>query len=181
MKVGTIRERLLQRVSEALQDGDTDEIFLVSDQLRVVAGALAPLSSEEDVDLATCTVDTAQAARMLSYHAEHVRRLIRQSTIQATKVGADYRIPLREIFAVLVRRHRDEDVPELLPSLRPQPAFDPAAPEAGLELAIDVSISRGRERRTIRIQRFSLDLADLFPELPPHPPLGDGIGEAALT
>jgi excisionase family DNA binding protein len=164
MKVGTIRERLLQRVAEVLQDGSTDDVFLVSDQLRVVAGALANLSPDDDVDLSSYTVDTSQAARMLSYHAEHVRRLIRQNTIKATKVGADYRIPLSELFSVLVRRHREEAASELLPSPRPE-ALDAAA-EGGVELAIDVSIVRGPDRRPVRLQRFNVELRDLFGKQP---------------
>jgi excisionase family DNA binding protein len=163
MKVGTIRERLLQRVTEVLQEGSTDDVFLVADQLRVVAGALAILPADEDVDLAAFTVDTAQAARMLSYHAEHVRRLIRQNTIRAAKVGADYRIPLVELFAVLVRRHREDATPELLPSLRPEAAGE-AALSGNLELAIDVSLVRGRDRRSVRLQRFNLALGELLQE-----------------
>jgi excisionase family DNA binding protein len=163
MKVGTIRERLLQRVAEVLQEGSTDDVFLVSDQLRVVAGALATLSPDDDVDLSSYTVDTSQAARMLSYHAEHVRRLIRQNTIKATKVGADYRIPLSELFSVLVRRHREEAASELLPSPRPE-ALDAA--EGGVELAIDVSIVRGPDRRPVRLQRFNVELGDLFGKEP---------------
>jgi excisionase family DNA binding protein len=169
MKVGTIRERLLQRVTEVLQEGSTDDVFLVSDQLRVVAGALANLAADDDVDLAGYTVDTAQAARMLSYHAEHVRRLIRQNTIQATKIGADYRIPLTELFAVLVRRHREEQreeaTPDLLPSLRPEASADDAI-SGSVELAIDVSIVRGRDRRPVRIQRFNLEINDLLGQRP---------------
>jgi excisionase family DNA binding protein len=163
MKVGTIRERLLQRVAEVLQDGSTDDVFLVADQLRVVAGALAVLPADEDVDLATSTVDTSLAARMLSYHAEHVRRLIRQNTIRATKIGADYRIPLAELFAVLVRRHREDATPELLPSLRPA-ATGEGATTGSLELAIDVSLVRGHDRRNVRLQRFNLALGELLQE-----------------
>lgn len=161
MKVGTVRERLVQHASDVLNGGSTDEVFLISDQLRVLAGALAGLPDDDDVDLAVLTADTALAARMLSYHAEHVRRLIRQNTIRATKVGADYRIPLEEIFAVLVRRHRDEAIPELLPRPRREVV---AELEIGgnVELAIDVSIVRAGDRRTIRLQRFNLELGELL-------------------
>jgi excisionase family DNA binding protein len=167
MKVGTIRERLLQRVSEVLQEGSTDEVFLVTDQLRVVAGALAHLASDEEVaELPSFTVDTSQAARMLNYHAEHVRRLIRQNTIRAAKAGADYRIPLSELFAVLVKRHREDyqSTPDLLPSLQPIGVGDAASGQ--VELAIDVSMLYGRDRRAIRVQRFNLDLRDVLGETP---------------
>lgn len=161
MKVGTIRERLLQRIGEILQDGSVEDVFLVADQLRAVAGALAPLAPDDDVDLATFTVDTTQAARMLNYHAEHVRRLIRQQTIRAHKVGADYRIPLEELFAVLVKRHRDDATPELLPSLRPELSVDVMA-SGNVELAIDVSVVQGSDRRPVRLQRFNLELSELL-------------------
>jgi excisionase family DNA binding protein len=164
MRVGLIRERLLQHVSEVLQNGSVDEVFVTSDQLRVVAGALAALPSDEDVDLSAYTIDTTQAARMLSYHAEHVRRLIRQRTIRATKVGADYRIPLSEIFAVLVRRDHEEATPTLLPSPRPEPPGDSLADGNDLELAIDILVTRGRERRTTRLQRVNIDLGEFLGE-----------------
>lgn len=164
MKVGLIRERLLRRVGEILQEGSTDEVFLVSDQLKVVAGALAPLGDDEEVDLSTFTVDTTQAARMLNYHAEHVRRLIRQNTMKATKVGADYRIPLEEILTVLVRRHHDEAAPELLPSPRADAQNSAEAAQGDLELAIDVTVMRGRSRQPVRVQHFTLGLADLIHE-----------------
>lgn len=173
MKVGTIRERLLQRVTEVLQDGSADDVFLVADQLRVVAGALAPLTPDDEVDLSSYTVDTAQAARILSYHAEHVRRLIRQNTIKAAKVGADYRIPLSELLVVLVRRHREEAAIELLPSLRPEAVG--AAATGSVELAIDVSIVRGHDRRPVRLQRFNVELSDLLGE-PPRTIDGESAG-----
>jgi excisionase family DNA binding protein len=80
---------------------------------------------------------------MLNYHAEHVRRLIRQNTIRAAKAGADYRIPLSELFAVLVKRHREDyqSTPDLLPSLQPIGAGDAASGQ--VELAIDVSMRLG--------------------------------------
>jgi hypothetical protein len=162
MKVGTIRERLLKRVAEVLAEGSVDDVFLVSDQVRVIAGALANASADDEVDLSTATVDTSQAARMLSYHAEHVRRLIRQGTIQAAKVNADYRIPLGEIFAVLVKRHREEPAPTLLPSPRPEASPLATSSTSSLEVAIDVALTQGRERRSVRIERLSLPLSELL-------------------
>lgn len=162
MKVGTIRERLLKRVTEVLAEGSVDDVFLVSDQVRVIAGALASASADDEVDLSACTVDTTQAARMLSYHAEHVRRLIRQGTIRATKVNADYRIPLEELFAVLVKRHREEPAPTLLPNPRAEASTLSTTSTASLEVAIDVSLTQGRERRSVRIERLSLPLSELL-------------------
>lgn len=161
MKVATIRERLLHRVAAVVQAGSLDDVFLVSDQLRIVAGALAQLPGDAEVDLDACTVDTAQAAQMLSYHAEHVRRLIRQGSIRSTKVGADYRIPLTEIFAALVRRHHEGPIPPLLPGLRPE-AVEVSANERDLEIAIDVMVKRGPERQAVRLQRINVGLGELL-------------------
>jgi hypothetical protein len=162
MKVGTIRERLLKRVAEVLAEGSVDDVFLVSDQVRVIAGALANASVDDEVDLSACTVDTAQAARMLSYHAEHVRRLIRQGAIRASKVNADYRIPIGELFNVLVKRHREEPAPTLLPTPRAEASALSASTNTSLEVAIDVSLTQGRERRSVRVQRLSLPLDELL-------------------
>lgn len=163
MRVGVIRERLLQQMSDVLQAGEINRVFLAADQFRVVGGALAGLADSEEIDLDRQTLDTAQAARMLGYHAEHVRRLIRQGAIQATKTGADYRIPLNEIFVVLARRHQDE-APPLLPNPRPEPVADFNADEGDLEIAIDVLVKRGPERQPVRLQRFNLELGDLLRE-----------------
>ncbi len=161
MKVATIRERLIHRVAEVVQGGTLADAFIASDQLRVIAGALAHLPGDADVDLDTFTVDTAQAAQMLSYHAEHVRRLIRQGHLRSTKVGVDYRIPLSEVFTALVRRHHTGPPPELLPAAPPsRPLTAPA--DGDLELAIDVMVTRGPEHHSIRLQRFSVELGELL-------------------
>lgn len=164
MRVGTIRERLLQRVGEVLVEGNSDDVLLVADQLRIVAGALAHYGAEDDVELGSLTVDTAQASRMLSYHAEHVRRLIRQGTMHATKVGADYRIPLLELFNTLVRRHHDEELPELLPTLRPGIVNAPSLRD-DFEVSIDVALLRRGERHGVK--RFTIDVAELMRVPPP--------------
>lgn len=175
MKVATIRERLLHRVAAVVQAGSLDDVFLVSDQLRIVAGALVQLPGDAEVDLDACTVDTAQAAQMLSYHAEHVRRLIRQGTIRSTKVGVDYRIPLTEVFALLVGRHRAGPAPALLPSA-PAPV-DVRSADGDFELAIDVSVTRGPERQSVRLQRFNVELGELLRE-PSRQPQEGGLETA---
>jgi excisionase family DNA binding protein len=161
MNVGIIRERLLQCVSDTLQAGAVDDIFLVADQLRVLGSALAGLPNGEEIDLHQQTLDTARAARLLGYHAEHVRRLIRHGTLPATKAGADYRIPLTEVFAVLVRRHQ-AGTAELLPGPRPAPVANRTADERDLEIAIDVIVKRGSERQTVCLQRFNVELGALL-------------------
>ena len=180
MKVATIRELLIHRVAEVVQGGTLADAFIASDQLRVIAGALAHLPGDADIDLDTFTVDTTQAAQMLSYHAEHVRRLIRQGAIRSTKVGVDYRIPLTEIFAALVRRHHAGPPPELSPAVSPSPAL--AAPGNGdFELAIDVMVTRGPEHQSIRLQRFSVELGELLRDQLAQPTSGEPPARGELS
>jgi len=101
MKVSTLRQRLASRLGEALESGDVDTICRVAGYVRAVGVALAPCSGDDDVDLALLTVDSQQAAQILGYHREHVRRLVRQEALDAEKQGNEYRIPLTSLISAL--------------------------------------------------------------------------------
>lgn len=101
MKVATGRRRLAARLQEALESGDAETICRVAAYVRAVGVALAPYSGREEVDLASLTVDSQQAAHILGYHREHVRRLVRQESLPAEKEGNEYRIPLAPVIIAL--------------------------------------------------------------------------------
>jgi excisionase family DNA binding protein len=69
--------------------------------VRAIGAALAPYAADDDVDLAALTVDSQQAASILRYHREHVRRLLRSEALEAEKEGNEYRIPLASVIAAL--------------------------------------------------------------------------------
>jgi excisionase family DNA binding protein len=69
--------------------------------VRAVGVALVPYSGDDDVDVSRLTVDSQQAAQILGYHREHVRRLLRQEALEAEKAGNEYRIPLTSVISAL--------------------------------------------------------------------------------
>lgn len=101
MKAGTVRRRLAARLQEALESGDAETICRFTDYVRAIGAALAPYAGDADVDLAALTVDSQQAASILRYHREHVRRLLRSEALEAEKEGNEYRIPLGSVIAAL--------------------------------------------------------------------------------
>jgi excisionase family DNA binding protein len=101
MKVATVRRRLAVRLQEALESGDVEALCRVTGYVRAVGVALAPFSGDEDVDVSRLTVDSQQAAHVLGYHREHVRRLLRREALESEKEGNEYRIPLTSVISAL--------------------------------------------------------------------------------
>jgi excisionase family DNA binding protein len=101
MKVATVRRRLAVRLQEALESGDVEALCRVTGYVRAVGVALAPFSGDEDVDVSRLTVDSQQAAHILGYHREHVRRLLRREALESEKEGNEYRIPLTSVISAL--------------------------------------------------------------------------------
>jgi excisionase family DNA binding protein len=101
MKVATVRRRLADRLQEALESGDVEALCRVTGYVRAVGVALVPYSGDDEVDLTHLTVNSEQAAQILGYHREHVRRLVRQEALAAEKQGNEYRIPLAPVIAAL--------------------------------------------------------------------------------
>jgi len=101
VKVATVRRRLAVRLQEALQSGDVEAVCRVTGYVRAVGVALAPYSGDEEVDAARLTVDSQQAAYILGYHREHVRRLLRREALESEKEGNEYRIPLTSVISAL--------------------------------------------------------------------------------
>jgi len=101
MKVATLRQRLAVRLQEALESGDVEVVCRVTGYVRAVGVALVAYSGDDDVDVSRLTVDSQQAAQILGYHREHVRRLLRQEALEAEKSGNEYRIPLTSVISAL--------------------------------------------------------------------------------
>ena len=118
MKVAAARRRLAARLQEALESGDVETVCRVTGYVRAVGIALAPYSGDEDVDLAGLTVDSQQAAQILGYHREHIRRLVRQQALPAEKEGNEYRIPLAPVIVALEGGISGWVAPDVLKSLR---------------------------------------------------------------
>ncbi len=98
MKVADIRRKLGQRLQEAAMEKDPDALALVLDYGRAILLALAPLPEDEEVDLSEVTVSTSTAARILSFHVEYVRELIRRGVVAGTKHNNEYEIKLTDLM-----------------------------------------------------------------------------------
>ena len=118
MKVAAARRGLATRLQEALESGDVETVCRVTGYVRAVGVALAPYSGDEEVDLASLTVDSQQAAHILGYHREHVRRLVRQEALPAEKEGNEYRIRLAPLIIGLEGGISGWVGPEVLRRLR---------------------------------------------------------------
>jgi excisionase family DNA binding protein len=101
MRVASVRQRLAARLQEALESGDAETVCRVTGYVRALGVALAPYSGDDEVDVARLSVDSQQAARILGYHREHVRRLVRQEALAAEREGNEYRIPLTSVIVAL--------------------------------------------------------------------------------
>ena len=104
MKVSTARQRLAERFHRALESGDLEEISRIADYGKAVGVALAGRRADEEVDLASLTVNTEEAGHILGYHREHVRRMVRNALIKGEKERNQLRIPITSIVAALEGR-----------------------------------------------------------------------------
>ncbi len=104
MKVSTARRRLAHRVGRALESGSAEEVCRIADYVKALGVALASRKAGEEVNLGSLTLNSDEAARVLGYHREHVRRLARQALIEAEKEGNELRIPITSVIAALEGR-----------------------------------------------------------------------------
>lgn len=86
---------------------EAEAIALTADRTKAMAVALAGLPDDAEVSLATLELTTRQAAVVLGFHPEHVRRLLRSNTLRARRVGGDYRILLDDLWPLLAARYRE--------------------------------------------------------------------------
>lgn len=125
MRVATAHRRLAARLQEVLDSGDVETVYRVTDCMRAVDSALAAYNADDQVDFAALTKDSQQAAHIVGYRPEHVRRLLRRDTLEAEKKGNAYRIPLTSVIAALEGRFAGRAEPVVLRRLRALPPVWP--------------------------------------------------------
>jgi len=106
MKVGDLRERLAAAMAGAMRRPEPEAVALTADRAKAMAVAMAGMDASAEVDPEALVVGTRQAAIILGFHPEHVRRLIRTGRLRATLVGGDYRVLLSDLWPLLEVRYR---------------------------------------------------------------------------
>jgi excisionase family DNA binding protein len=106
MKVGDLRERLAAAMASAMRRQEPEAVALTADRAKAMAVAMAGMDPSAEVDPEALVVGTRQAAIILGFHPEHVRRLIRTGRLRAAIVGGDYRILVSDLRPLLEDRYR---------------------------------------------------------------------------
>ena len=105
--VGVLRDRLAAALASAMRRPEPDAIALTADRAKAMAVALAGMEDDAEVEIGTLELATRQAATVLGFHPEHVRRLIRSGRLRAMRVGGDYWIRLDDLWPLLEVRYRE--------------------------------------------------------------------------
>jgi excisionase family DNA binding protein len=105
VKVGLLRERLAAALDAAIRNREAVAIALTADRTKAMAVALAGMPDDAEVDVDGLDLSTRDAAVVLGFHPEHVRRLIRGGRLRARRVGGDYRITVTDLWPMLEVRH----------------------------------------------------------------------------
>jgi excisionase family DNA binding protein len=105
--VGALRDHLAAALGAAMRRPEAEAIALTADRTKAMAVALAGLSDDAEVSLPRLELSTRQAAVVLGFHPEHVRRLLRSGRLRARRVGGDYRILLDDLWPMLAARYRE--------------------------------------------------------------------------
>lgn len=104
---GALREHLAAAMAAAMRRAEPEAVALTADRTKAMAVALIGVPDDAEVRPATLEVTTRQAAVILGFHPEHVRRLIRGGRLRARRVGGDYRLLLDELWPWLEARYRE--------------------------------------------------------------------------
>ena len=109
MRIGLLRERLTAALEAAMRNREAEAIALTADRTKAMAVALAGLPDDAELDgeVDRIEIGTRQAAVILGYHPEHVRRLIRTGRLRARRIGGDYRMLLGDLWPHLEARYRE--------------------------------------------------------------------------
>jgi hypothetical protein len=106
MKVGDLREHLAAAVGSAMRRPEAEAVALTIDRTKAMAVALSGMDADAEVDPESLAVGTRNAAIILGFHPEHVRRLIRTGRLRATLVRGDYQVTLQDLWPFLEVRYR---------------------------------------------------------------------------
>ena len=104
---GELREHLAAALHAAMRRPDAEAIALTADRAKAMAVALAGLADDAPVALSGMELSVRQAATVLGFHPEHVRRLIRSGRLRARRAGGDYRIAMDDLWPLLEVRYRE--------------------------------------------------------------------------
>jgi excisionase family DNA binding protein len=105
MRVGLLRERLAAALDAAMRNREPTAIALTADRTKAMAVALSGRADDEEVEVDALAVSTRDAAVVLGFHPEHVRRLIRSGRLRARRRGADYAISLTDLWPLIEIRY----------------------------------------------------------------------------
>jgi excisionase family DNA binding protein len=103
----SLRAHLAAAMAAAMRRDEPEVVALTADRTKAMAVALVGMPDDEEVRPAALEVSTRQAAVILGFHPEHVRRLIRGGRLRARRVGGDYRLLLDELWPLLEARYRE--------------------------------------------------------------------------
>jgi excisionase family DNA binding protein len=106
MRAGTLRRQLLAALAAAMRTRGPEAIALTADRVKATAAAVAGLPDEAEVLPATLELSTREAASVLGFHPEHVRRLVRGGRLAARREGGDYRVRVDDLWPLIEARHR---------------------------------------------------------------------------
>lgn len=104
---GALREHLAAAMAAAMRRAEPEAVALTADRTKAMAVALIGVPDDAEVRPALIEVSTSQAAVILGYHPEHVRRLIRGGRLRARRSGGDYRILLDALWPFLEARYHE--------------------------------------------------------------------------
>jgi excisionase family DNA binding protein len=104
---GVLRDHLAAALRAAMRRPEVEAVALTADRTKAMAVAMAGLADDAPVQVAELEMATRQAAAVLGYHPEHVRRLIRGGRLRARRVGGDYRVAVDDLWPLLEVRYRE--------------------------------------------------------------------------
>lgn len=104
---GVLRDHLAAALRSAMRRPEAEAVALTADRTKAMAVALVGVPDDAMVQLAALEMGTRQAAAVLGFHPEHVRRLIRGGRLRARRVGGDYRVAVDDLWPLLEVRYRE--------------------------------------------------------------------------
>jgi hypothetical protein len=96
MRVGLLRERLSAALDAAMRNREP----------TAMAVAISNMAEDAEIEVDALSLSTRDAAIVLGYHPEHVRRLIRGGRLRAMRRGVDYEVALTDLWPLLEARHQ---------------------------------------------------------------------------
>ncbi len=103
MQVAELRRRLAEKIQQAATGGDEETIATMLEYGRAVLITLSQHLDDAEVTLQDLFVGTKTAALILGLHPEHVRFLVRQGRLDATKENGGIRITLSDLMNYMNR------------------------------------------------------------------------------